>query len=187
MEVSKICRVGLGALLLCLAPATASAGAIELSIGASFNRSNYSETSYAWTRRLGFSVGYHLTELSEIEIAFQDVIDRTFIQDYQDTTFHDEVYSANWVQSLTGKESVFQPYFKVGVGQLRRTATGSYASGAAPPSEIDSLTAILGAGLRIYITKTFAIRGEATTYLTGGALGTWQDNYALQAGVSWFF
>ncbi len=177
----------IAAAALWLAPSTARSGAIELSLGGSFNRSNYTSTSYAWTRRLGFSLGYHLTELSEIEIAFQDVIDRTYLQGYEDTTFHDQIYSANWVQSLTGKESFLQPYLKGGVGQLNRKASGWYAIGATPPSEVNSLTGIVGAGLRLYLTRNFAIRSEATTYLTGGALGTWKDNYALQFGVSWMF
>ncbi len=177
----------LGWLGLLLLPFQADAGIFEISVGGSFNRSSYSDGNYSWTRRWGASVGYHLTELSEIEFAFQDVVDRTRIEGYEDTTFHDEIYAANWVQTLLGKDSPVQPYVKIGIGQLNRTATGTYAGGGAPPIIYGTLTGVLGAGLRIHLMRGFGIRAEATTYLTGAQISTWQDNFALTGGLSLMF
>jgi hypothetical protein len=184
----KLILIGLGVVLASLAvPKQAAAGAFEFSFGFSFNRSYYSETSYNWTRRWGTSIGYHFNDFSEVELAFQDVTDRTSIVGYEDTTFHDRIYSANWVQAFTGKNFPVQPYIKVGIGQLDREATGSYANGASPPSLVLSITGVVGTGLRIYITKTFAIRTELQSYLTGGSIRTWQDNVGYNIGTSFYF
>ena len=167
--------------------ASAEAGMFEISLGGSFNHSTYTDGNFSWSRRWGATFGYHLSEFSEIELAFQDIVDRTKIEGYEDTTFHDEIYGANWVQSLFGKNSEFQPYVKAGVGQLNRSASGTYASGGSPPIIFDSLTGILGAGLRIHLVRGFAIRAEGTTYLTGANINTWRDNFALTVGLSLLF
>jgi len=187
-------RIALGWMVLLVAPAfiygkPSEAGNFEVSLGFSFSRSNYgSEFNYSWTRRWGASLGYEFNEKSQIEFAYQDLTDRTFIEGYQDTVFWDRVYSVNWVQSLLGKAYAFQPYFKAGVGQLNRDATGTYGGGAsAPVAQVDSITGVLGTGFRLYFTRTIAFRAEATSYLTGGALSTWQDNWSTSLGLSMVF
>ncbi|MBL7713980.1 MAG: outer membrane beta-barrel protein [Bdellovibrionales bacterium] len=174
--------VGLGAF------SSAHAGVVELSTGFSYSRSNYAAGSYTWNRRIGGSVAYHFSATSGIEWAFQMIVDRTVIANgtLQDTTFNDRVYSLNWVQSFLPRESVFQPYVKIGIGQLNRDAEGTYSGGVSPPARLDALTGVVGMGFRLYLTKTFAIRGEATTYLQGAELRTWQDNLGFTLGTSFY-
>jgi hypothetical protein len=162
-----------------------AAGLWELSAGFSYSQSNYGGSDFEWNRRWGFSVGYHFTELSSIEFSFQDVTDRTMLTGFEDTTFHDQIFGVNWVQSLADKTWIIQPYLKLGVGQLNRDASGTFAGGTtSPPAIFDSITGILGAGIRIFFTKQFGIRSEATTYLTGGVLSTWKDNFSVTFGAS---
>ncbi len=168
-------------------PSEALAGAFEITGGFFFNQSNYGNSSFSWTRRWTGSIGYHFSEVSEVELSFADVVNRTLITNYEDTTFHDQISSINWVQSVFGKEAIFNPYAKIGIGQLNRDATGSYAFGGSPTSRVDALTAILGAGARVRIGPRFGIRLEADTYLTGGAIGTWQDNISFNVGFSFYF
>lgn len=168
-------------------PQAAQAGRFEVSSGFSYSRTDYGERSYSWTRRWGANFGYHFSERSEIEVSFQDVVDRTLINGYQDTTTHDRIYAFNWVQSLLGKGYLIDPYFKLGIGQLNRDANGTYASGGSPSSQVDAVTGILGAGLRIGVTKAFGVRMEANTYLAGGSLRGWRDNVSLNAGFSFYF
>lgn len=175
------------ALLPMLMPWNAAAGVFETSAGFSFNKTTYGDDSYSWTRRYTASIAYYFTEISCIELAYQDAFSRNQISGLEDTSFHDKVYSVNWVQHLTGREYTFQPYFKVGIGQLNRDATGTYSTGGSPPKSEDSVTAIMGAGLKIYITKGFGLRGEATTYLTGAKISTWKDNISATAGISVYF
>lgn len=166
---------------------TAQAGTFELSFGASYSSSDYGNGSFSWNRRIGGSIGYYFFSITELELAYQDVVDQTKITGFQDTTTHDIVVSLNVVQTLVPKSFPVQPYIKLGAGQLYREAKGTYAGGAAPPAVIGSLTVIGGAGLKIYITRNFAIRGEATTYMVGGVLSSWKDNIALTGGVSLLF
>ena len=170
-----------------LQPLSASAGTFELSAGGSFSQSDYGNGSFAWNRRIGGSVGYYFLSITEVELSFQDTLDRTKIVGYQDTTVHDMMFGLSIVQSLVPKSFPVQPYVKVGGGQLIREAQGSYAGGAAPPANFGTITVILGAGLKIYITRNFAIKGEATTYIAGAVLSTWKDNFGITGGISFFF
>jgi hypothetical protein len=174
---------------LCLMySAVANAGYFELSSGFSFNKTDYGSGNFSWTRRYGANFGYNFWDTSEIELSFQDSVVRTMITGYEDTTFHDQVYSLNWVQSLAPKDSLFQPFIKAGIGQLNRDASGMYyALGVAPPSTEDTVTGILGAGLKIHLTRSFGLRGEATSYLTNGRISTWKDNIGVTAGLSFYF
>ncbi len=177
-----IVALGMGA-LAGLAGPEAKASNFELSGGFSFNRTNYSEGNFSWTRRYGGTIGYRLSQVSTVEFSVQEMVDRTRITGYEDTVFTDNVYSINWVQNLFTLAAV-QPYFKVGAGQLNREATGSYANGASPNPRTDSITGVLGLGTRIYVTRSFAIRTELTSYLTGGSIRTYRDNVGFTVGVS---
>ncbi len=166
----------------------AIAGSIELSAGFSYSRSNFNDQDYSWTRRLGGSIGFNLSEQTQIELSFQDIVDRTKIEFFEDTVFHDRIYSANWVQALTGRSTPIQPYFKLGIGQLNRDATGVYQGGLTrPPTQVDSLTGILGAGMRVFFTRQLALRVEGTSYLTGGNIGSWRENFSVNFGLSFVF
>ena len=165
----------------------AKAGVFEASLGFSFARQNYSNESFTWNRRWNGGLGYHITEISEIEFGYQQSSTRTYVKNYQDTNFQDEVYSLNWIQGVFPRQVLFQPYLKIGIGQLYRKATGTYWDGSAPPNRVDSLTVVGGAGLRIYLSRGFSIRAEALSYLEGGRISTYRNNVALMAGISIYF
>ena len=166
----------------------ANAGYFEVSSGFSFNRTDYGSGNYNWTRHWGANLGYHFWDTSEIELSFADSFDRTMIANYEDTSFHDRTYSVNWVQAFAGRESILQPFVKAGIGQLNRDASGMYyAVGMQPPASLDSVTVIAGAGIKVRLNHSFSLRGDATTYLTGGAISTWRDNVSVTAGVSFYF
>ena len=162
-------------------------GMFELSGTFSFTQSSFGGGSYQWTRRLGTSLGYYFFSFSEIEVSVQDVLYRTNIAGVQDTTFHDMIYSLDWVQYFFRRNAAIQPYVKVGAGQLNRESTGTFADGARPPTIYDSLTIVLGFGMRISVFRAFGLRIEGVSYLTGGVLSSWRDNFAIQGGASIYF
>lgn len=168
-------------------PWNAAAASLEISGGGSYERSNLSGSSYSWNRRYGGTVGWMSENRSGIEFAYQDVLTRTHIDSYEDTTYHDRIYSFNWVQTFTGRDFPLQPFLKAGIGQLNRDASGSYANGVTPAARVDSVTAIIGGGLRIYLTRSFGLRSEITSYLTGARLSTFRDNISVTGGVSFYF
>ena len=178
-------------LMICFVASTvnqyANAGAFELGFGFSYSISNYGEDSFSWTRRWNSTLGYHFTQTSGIELGFQDSVSRTKYKSIEDTTFHDRLYSLNYVQAIFPRTFPIQPYFKIGAGQLNRDAYGVYWTGDTPPAEVDSLTAVLGFGMRIYVNKNFNIKMEVTSYLPGAKLSTFKDNLSFNIGSSIFF
>ncbi len=165
---------------------SAQAGAFEVGGGFSLNRSNFANDSFTWTRRYTATIAYYITQDSQIEFMFQDTTTKTFVPGVQNIKFHDTVYSLDFVYYLFGS-SMFSPFFRGGIGQLNRDATGSYEGGYSPPGTVDTVTGILGGGLRVRVSQRVAFKTEVNSYLTGGAIGTWQDNIAFSFGGSFFF
>lgn len=173
------------ALLLAPFPtASAWAGVLEIAGTVSLSQNTYGDSSFVFNRRWAGSFGYYLSDFSELELSMIDSYNRSYFPGFEDTTFHSQVYSLDWVQSFLPKGSIFQPYLKLGVGELNQTASGSYYGGLEPPAELDSLTIVIGVGARLRLFGDFGLKGEATTYLAGGVLSTWQNNYALSIGFS---
>ena len=184
-RISKHLFWGLLALTV-LAPFSALAGVIELGGDFSFNKTTFAKDSYTFTRRFTASFTYHLTQSSALEFDAENAVTRNKIPGSEDSTYRDKVYSASWVQSFF-HQSPFQPFLKAGAGQLYRKIEGTYASGATPPESVDTLTVILGFGLKLYILDHFIIRGQVQSYLDGGHIRTYKDNIATSIGLSIFF
>ena len=179
--------ISFGFLMLSLLSEVARADYWELSGGLNYNKSTYSGGSYSWNRRLGASIGYNFTDSSTLEIAYQKSYERDHYEGFEDSTFDDQVYSLNFVYNLLGKNASIQPYVKVGIGQLFRNSSVYDSVGRAQVNQLNQLTGVLGAGLKFYITKTFAIRAEATSYLSGAKIATWKDNFGATFGVSFYY
>jgi hypothetical protein len=180
--------IGLGlALFLLTQTVSASAGVFELGGAFSYQRSNYNAGSYSIVKSFSTSLGYYFTEDSELEFMYQDTNTRNYVKDAQDITYRDRTYSMNLLYYLFDKETAIRPYFRVGLGQLNRDATGSYAGGYAPPGRLDQVSVIGGIGLKMRISNRFGFKAEATSYLTGGNISTWQDNVLLNFGGSFYF
>lgn len=176
-----------GLVAMVLGVPTANADYWEFSAGLNYNKSTYSGGSYSWTRRLGGTVGYNFTDSSMVEVAYQQSYQRDHYQGFQDSSYNDRVYSVNLVWNVLGRTSQFQPYFKVGIGQLNREATVSDSIGRSEFTQMDQLTGVIGAGLKLMLTRTFAIRFEGTSYLSGAKISTWQDNFGATFGVSLYY
>jgi hypothetical protein len=161
-------------------------GVMELSSSFSYSRTNYSDLSYSWSRRVGLGLGYYFWGESELEIEVQDILLRTKIADIGDTSLHDQIFSLQWVQGLAPSEFWIHPYFKVGIGQLNRVASGSSSTGEAP-LEYGTITGVLGAGIKFKVYHELSLKVEGATYLINGSITTAQDNFAINSGLSIYF
>ncbi len=162
------------------------AGIMEFSSSFSYSRTNYSDVSYSWSRRVGLGLGYYFWGESELEFEVQDILFRTKITDVGDTSLHDQIFSIQWVQGLAPSEFWIHPYFKVGVGQLNRVASGSSSTGEAP-LEYGTITGVLGAGVKFKVYHELSLKIEGATYLINGSITTAQDNFAVNSGLSIYF
>jgi hypothetical protein len=167
---------------------TANAGVFELGGSYAWSRSNYNAGSFTWSRTYGASLGYYLTQDSEIQFSYSDTTTNTFVKEVQDTTYRDRVYSLNILYHLFDDKDPFRPFMRLGVGQLNRDATGTYtAAGVSPPGRLDQVSVIGGIGFKTKLTSQIALKAEATSYLTGGAIGSWKDNLTLNIGGAFYF
>ena len=167
---------------------SAHAGVFEVGSTFSWTRSNYNAGSYTWTRSYGATFGYYFTQDSELEFSYQDSTTKNYVQAVQDITYRDRVYSINMLYHLFEEQSAFRPFFRLGVGQLNRDATGTYmAAGYSAPGRLDAVSVIGGLGFKLKLTQKIAIKSEATSYLTGGSIGSWQDNLSFNIGGAFYF
>lgn len=177
----------LALILSVLGTIPAHAGVFELGGSFSYHRSNYNSGSYNQTQTWTGSLGYYLTQESEIEFMYSDTITRSFVANIQDLTYHDRMYSLNLLYHFFDPQAQFKPYLRSGIGQLNRDATGTYSSGARPVGRLDQVTVVLGFGVKFRITSQLGLKAEATSYMAGGAVSTWKDNIALSVGGSFYF
>jgi hypothetical protein len=170
-----------------LFPISALCGVFEVGSGFSYSRSAYNAGSASSTRSWNASLGYYFTQDSQVMFSYQDTLSKDFVPNVQDLQYRDRVYSVNLVYHLLGEGSTVRPYVRAGVGQLNRDATGTFQGGFSPPGRLDQVTVIGGLGLRIRITQQVAFKAEGTSYLTGGSVSTWQDNFTVNFGGSFYF
>lgn len=172
--------------LLAALSVPARAGYWEFGLSASFDRSNYSETTYSWSRTLGTSLGYYFLGSSGFEVGYSDMLKVQKLENNTNYRYYDRVISGNWVQGFTGERAPVKPYVKLGFGQLIRDITGN-SNGVLIDQQVDSITVILGAGIKVFFLGRFGVRFEAVSYLTGGAVSTWDDNFSVHGGLSIYF
>lgn len=165
----------------------ASAGQFEIGLGGSFSASKYSEAANNWSRRWNGSLGYHFTHSSGVEVSYQDVYSVNVVVGDQTTTYHDQVYSLNWWQSVFPEKWFLQPYFKLGVAQLNRSIDIVYADGFAAATQYAQLSGVVGAGIRIPLHEAVSLSGEISSYLSEWRLSSLSDNFSFNAGVQFRF
>jgi hypothetical protein len=177
----------IGMLILLVAGSTANAGVFELGGGYSYRHSSYNNGSFTSTTTWNASFGYFFTQDSQVEFLYSDSSNTDFVTGVQDIHYRDRVYSLNFVYHLLSETAQIRPFFRAGVGQLNRDATGTYTGGFSPPGRLDQVTVVGGFGLKAKISSRLGLRAEMTSYLTGGSVSTWKDNIAVLAGGSFYF
>src|SRR5262249_19773142 len=106
----------------------------------------------------------------------------------EETTYRDQVYSFNWVQNLVSTKWIIQPYFIIGGGRLQRKYTVELPDiPFTQESTQNVITGTGGFGLRIFLTRSMALKGEVKTYVPNFQFAKWKDDEALSVGLSWTF
>ena len=175
------------AVMLFLLCPDSRAGVFETGTGYSYRQSSYNGGAYTRTKAWNATFGYFFTRDSEVEFVYSDSTTHEFVPNVQDIQYRDRVYSLNLVYHFFSETDPVRPYVRGGVGQLNRDATGTYTGGFSPAGRLDQVTVIGGLGLKAKLAGQFSIRAEATSYLTGGSISTWQDNFAFSVGGSFYF
>lgn len=116
--------------LLLLLSSQAQAGYFEISGSGSYRKTTTDEDNYSVYRSGTASVAYYFWELSALEISYtkarQDEVKR-FEQNGTETGYNArsyvEFYGADLIFTLATKQSLFQPYIKVGAAYQDKSST----------------------------------------------------------------
>ena len=159
----------------------------ELSLMASYSKTDYGNSNYSTTRRYTSAVGYNLTAITQIELSYI-YADIFFNQDpYQTTSINEQALALSVVQSLVPPNYVIQPYLKGGVAQFNRRTNGTLSGIKLKENLTKSPSAIAGVGVRVYLLRNFSLKAEGVCYLPDFQFSQGKNNFAVQGGVSWSF
>ncbi len=177
---------------------TARAAGIEISGMAAYSSANLGGGYSTLSRRYTATVDLKFTQVSAIEFEYTNSYSEYTSQNYlsglvstpikEQEIYKDNIFSLNWVQNLVSTKWIIQPYFIIGGGRMNRHFTDSYPD--VPYSQSVSqnvFTGTGGAGLRLFLTRSMAIKIEAKTYVPNFQFSKWKDNEMISAGLSWAF
>lgn len=177
---------------------SASAAVIELSGMIAYSSADLGDGYTSLQRRYTGTIDFKFTAVSALEFEYTDSYTEFANPSYLDgilttpikevTTYKDRIYSFNWVQNLVSTKWILQPYFIIGGGHMSRHYTQSYPD---IPFSQDStqnvVTGTGGLGVRLFLTRSMAIKVEAKTYVPNFQFAKWKKDEAVSAGLSWSF
>lgn len=184
-------RAGLAAfvLLLWLSPMSDlhAAAEGEVSLMVSYSKTDYGNNSYSKSKRYTAGAAINLTPVTQIELSYTNTDTFLNYDPIQTVETNEQVLSLSVIQSLVPPEFIFQPYGKAGAAQYNRRRRGT--TYGVPDREIltKDPSAVLGAGVRIFLLRQFSLKIEAVTYLPNLEFGSADDNFGVQGGASWRF
>jgi hypothetical protein len=179
-----------------LFPHKGFAGVIETSIMGSYNRSQPAEGYRSTKRSYTGSIDFKFTAVSAVQFEYTHA---TSVYTFPSTLGgllgtavtvtlrqEDQLYNVNWVQNLVPAKFLIQPYFKVGIGRLLHKERQDFI-GIVETSSQRYVNGVGGIGLRIFLTRNMALKGEFVTYVPDARFSKWKDNQNFSGGLSWVF
>lgn len=182
-------------------PITASAAVVEMSFLAGYGRSEFKVNGghyKALQRKYSGSIDLKFTQVSSLQVEYSDTMNRissptnvgVVVTQYttETITYQDKIYSFNWVQNLVPSKWLIQPYIKFGGGRINRRQTLEYPEYGEKYTVTQKIvTGVGGVGLRIFLTKSLALKGELNTYVPDFKFSVWKQNQMFTSGLSWLF
>jgi hypothetical protein len=188
--------IALGIIWLAVEPC-ARAAVVEISAMAAYSSSKFNNNYTSEMHRYTGMFDLKFTAVSAIEFEYTDEnTSYSYPSDLgmlskatqEQTSYRDTIYSLNWVQNLVSAKYILQPYFVIGGGRMTRKYTMSLPEfGFGQTTTQNVFTGTGGVGLRIFLTRSMAIKGEVKTYVPNFQFTKWKDNQALSLGLSWAF
>ena len=180
-----------------LLPRAAFAAQVEISGLVSYNNADFGGGFTSLERRYTGTVDFKFTPVSALEFEYTQSFSQytspntdglVSFSTRQITSYDDTIYSVNWVQNLVSSKWLLQPYFVIGGGRLVRRYSQAYPDlGVTETISENVFTGTGGLGLRLFLTRSMAIKGEAKTYVPNFQFSKWKQNEALSVGLSWTF
>ncbi len=156
---------------------------LSFSVMGMSTRSDYGDGSYSRSQRFTAAIGINLTSVTEIELTYSTGSTTLLNEPIQTSQTRERTYGASLIQTLVPASWRIQPYVRLGVAQYQREQESTYYGVALGRSTVNDPSAMVGAGLRLFITSGLSLRVEATGYMPRMDVNAARKNYAVQAGV----
>jgi hypothetical protein len=178
--------------------ADARAALVELSALVSYGKVDFADGYKSSQRSYSGSIDFKFTQVSALQFEYTDRSTKISspinvggalpYYTQEATTYRDKIYSFNWVQNLVSSKWIIQPYFVFGGGKMKRRLTREYPELGLSQSITQNVTnGTAGLGLRIFLTKSMAIKSEMKTYVPKFQFSKWKENQQYSVGLSWVF
>ena len=171
---------------------------VEISGMLAYSTSDFDDGYHSLQRRYTAQLDFKFTPVSALEFEYTDSITKisypTTLGGYlllptrQATTYKDKIYSFNWVQNIVPSKWILQPYFVIGGGRMTRVVTVELPDiPYRQESSQNVTTGTGGLGVRLFFTRSMAVKAEAKTYVPNFQFAKWKETQMLSVGVSWTF
>lgn len=180
--------------ILGLSVQSSSAGFVELGGSGNYRISKIDADNYQELLSFTGSMSYYFWEMSALELSYTEGKQIVSLKINSDpnktvTTTIFRLAGLDLVLTLAGKESVLQPYVKVGGAYIQKEILRQVV-GFGSPDRIDSPSGVVpsaGVGFKVKISQTFSIKVGVDGWSSplNRKPVTW--DYAGRAGVTWMF
>lgn len=169
----------------------------ELSVSYAQKKTYFNAQNFNNTESSTGSVSFYFMEKLAVELSYTDASVLREETIFNGTGFQQQVSlqkivvaGSDLIVMLSDKKSMFQPYVKGGIAQIKKTFTTKNASVFvfdAPP--INSVSPSYGAGLKVQITEAFGLKFSYDAWRTetkdnSGNTSTVEDG-SVRAGITW--
>lgn len=179
--------------LLMLISNQAQAVFVELGINYAYKKSTYDGLNNTEQQSTTGSLSFYAWEQLGIELSYTNGLYVQKAKSYgssvalqRTTTQYSDIYGADLIYLLTGKQSRFQPFIKGGAAYIRKKQIvqddGQPANEAVPPAGV---APSYGAGLKYFLTESLAIRAGYDVIRTPIDSNTTVDDVTGRVGLSW--
>ncbi len=172
---------------------SAKAVYVELGINYAYKKSTYDSLNNTEQQSTTGSLSFYAWEQLGIELSYTNGLYVQKAKSYgssvalqRTTTQYSDIYGADLIYLLTGKQSRFQPFIKGGAAYIRKKQVvqddGQPANEAVPPA---GMAPSYGVGLKYFLTESLAIRAGYDVIRTPIDSSTTVDDVTGRVGLSW--
>lgn len=176
-------------LLTLLLGIPADAGFFEVGASGSYRSSYVNEFNYSRTQALTGTVAYYFWEMSALEFSYTSGTNQTFGRTANDQSYiattEFELFGADLILSLAGRQAPFRPYFKFGGSHQRKRITFEQSYFPAYVEKIEGFAPTVGAGFKLMMTEALALKMGGDAWASPDR--TNRFDVAATVGLSWLF
>lgn len=165
----------------------ALAGYIELGGSGSYRKTSQDKENYSVSKSLTGSIAYYFWELSAIELSYTRARQDDHFVTYTSTVFQ-EIYEADLIFTLAGRQSSFQPYIKAGAAYQSKKS--QYKQPSTSPVSLPDVKGVGpsgGIGFKILMSQSLALKAGVDIWSSPLNQDPVTYDYAYRAGLSFLF